>query len=105
MERLGLISVRELDDYVARWPRIYLIDVRPEEEFRVSHIRHAINIPYEEGMKWELPEKKFSVVYCERGSASMAAVRDLMRQGYHAVSVAGGIQEYHGRNLVFSGEA
>ncbi|MBS6194730.1 MAG: rhodanese-like domain-containing protein [Clostridiales bacterium] len=101
MEQLRLISVRELDDYVNRYPDVCLVDVRTEEEYRISHIRHAINLPYEEDMKWNLPRGKEVVVYCERGSTSMVAARDLKRQGYRAVSVAGGILEYRGRNLVF----
>lgn len=103
MEQLQLISVRELDDYVKRYPAVCLVDVRSEEEYRISHILHAINIPYEEGIRWKLPRGKEVVVYCERGSTSMVAARDMKRQGYPAVSVAGGILEYRGRNLVFFG--
>ena len=102
MEQLRLISVRELDEYVSRYPDVYLIDVRPENEYRFSHIRHAINIPYEEGIIWKFPEEKELVVYCERGSTSMIAVREMKRAGYRVVSVSGGISEYRGRNLVFS---
>lgn len=103
MDRLQLISVRELDDYVERYPDVCLVDVRTEEEYRISHIRHARNIPYEDGRRWNLPRGKEVVVYCERGSASMAAARDMKQQGYQVVSVAGGISEYRGRNLVFFG--
>lgn len=102
MEQIRLISVRELDAYVDRYPAVYLIDVRPEEEFRRSHIRHAVNIPYEEGIIWKLPRQKEIVVYCDRGSTSMMAARDLLKAGYRVVSVSGGIMEYRGRNLVFS---
>ena len=102
MEQLRLISVRELDEYVSRYPDVYLIDVRPENEYRFSHIRHAINIPYEEGIIWKFPEEKELVVYCERGSTSMIAARVMKRAGYRVVSVSGGISEYRGRNLVFS---
>ena len=103
MVRIRLISVRDLDDYVNRYPDVYLIDVRPENEYRFSHIRYAINIPYEEGKKWKLPRDKEIVVYCERGSTSMIAARELQKAGYHVVSVIGGISEYKGRNLVFYG--
>ena len=102
MEQLRLISVRELDEYVSRYPDVYLIDVRPENEYRFSHIRHAINIPYEEGIIWKFPEEKELVVYCERCSTSMIAAREMKRAGYRVVSVSGGISEYRGRNLVFS---
>lgn len=101
MEQFRLISVRELDDYVDRFPAVLIVDVRPREEFRFSHIRHAVNIPYEEGMVWQLPKYKELVVYCERGSTSLIAARELSREGYRVVSVSGGISEYRGRNLVF----
>ncbi|NCB92604.1 MAG: rhodanese-like domain-containing protein [Clostridia bacterium] len=102
MERFRLASVRELDDFVERYPDVVIVDVRPKEEYQISHIRYAINIPYEEEVKWNLPGKKEIIVYCERGATSLAAARKLWRQGYRVTSVAGGILEYRGRNLVFS---
>lgn len=105
MEQVRLISVRELDTYVSLYPRVTLLDVRTEEEYRISHIRYAVNIPYHEGIAWSLPRRKEVVVYCERGSASMLAARELQKLGYRVVSVAGGIQEYRGSNLVFSEHA
>lgn len=81
---------------------VWIVDVRSGEEYRRSHIRYAVNIPYEPGKEWDLPGEKEIVVYCERGATSMAAVREMIRQGYRALSVAGGITEYKGRNLVFS---
>ena len=94
---IPLISPRKLDQYVDRYPGIWIVDVRSGEEYRRSHIRHAVNIPYEPGQIWKLPRGKEIVVYCERGATSMAAAR--------AVSVAGGITEYKGRNLEFFGQS
>ena len=82
---IPLVSPRKLDQYVARYPGVWIVDVRSGEEYRRSHIRYAVNIPYEPGKEWNLPGEKEIVVYCER-----------------ALSVAGGITEYKGRNLVFS---
>lgn len=105
MEQLHLISARELDSYVDRYPKVLIIDVRPREEYEISHIRYAVNLPYQEGRFWKLPKNREIVVYCERGAASMAAARELKQQGYRVMSVAGGILEYKGRNLVFSGQS
>ena len=58
---IPLVSPRKLDQYVARYPGVWIVD-----------------------------------------ATSMAAVREMIRQGYRALSVAGGITEYKGRNLVFS---
>ena len=99
---IPLVSPRKLDQYVARYPGVWIVDVRSGEEYRRSHIRYAVNIPYEPGKEWNLPGEKEIVVYCERGATSMAAVREMIRRGYRALSVAGGITEYKGRNLVFS---
>lgn len=102
---IPLISPRKLDQYVEKYPGCWIVDVRPREEYRKSHIRHATNIPYQGGQIWKLPRKKKIIVYCERGATSMAAVREMIQQGYAAYSVAGGITEYKGRNLVFSGQS
>ena len=102
---IPLVSPRKLDQYVARYPVVWIVDVRSGEEYRRSHIRYAVNIPYEPGKEWDLPGEKEIVVYCERGATSMAAAREMIRQGYRAVSVAGGITEDKGRNLEFFGQS
>ncbi|MEE1030537.1 MAG: rhodanese-like domain-containing protein [Ruminococcus sp.] len=99
---ISLISIRELDDYVEKYMNIGIIDVRSPEEFQKSHIRSAVNIPYEEGMKWDLDRRKRYLLYCDRGATSLMAAREMKRQGYQVASVSGGIWEYTGRNLVFS---
>ena len=98
---IPLVSPRKLDQYVARYPGVWIVDVRSGEEYRRSHIRYAVNIPYEPGKEWNLPGEKEIVVYCERGATSMAAVRELIRLGYLALSEAEGITDYKGRNMVF----
>lgn len=102
---IPLISPRNLDQLVARYPKVWIVDVRSGQEYRKSHIRYAVNIPYESGKIWRMPREKEIVVYCERGATSMTAVKEMIQQGYKAVSVAGGITEYRGRNLVFSGQS
>lgn len=98
---ISLISVRELDNYVEKYMETIIIDVREKEDFQKSHIRSAINIPYEEGMEWNLNKKKRYLLYCERGVTSLMAAREMKKQGYQVASVSGGISEYKGRNLVF----
>ena len=46
---IPLVSPRKLDQYVARYPGVWIVDVRSGEEYRRSHIRYAVNIPYEPG--------------------------------------------------------
>lgn len=40
------ISARDLDGYINR-PDAVIIDLRTPEEYKKSHIRTAVNIPYE----------------------------------------------------------
>ena len=95
------VSAGELDDLAGR-PDVVLVDVRSRREYARSHIRSAVNMPWEEGISADrLPAGKLAVCYCEHGSSSMMAARELIRQGRRAGSVIGGISEYRGRNLVF----
>lgn len=99
--QMRLFSANDLDDLAAR-PDVVLVDVRSRKDFEFSHIRSAVNMPWEEGILAErLPVGKLAVCYCGHGSSSMMAARELTRQGYSAGSVIGGISEYRGRNLVF----
>lgn len=100
MKNLDTLSPDELDQYVGL-PDFIIIDVREPEEFRRSHIRGALNIPYEKIMEQKhLTKEKTIILYCGRGSASLAAGRKLAQQGYEVLSVVGGIREYRGRNLI-----
>ena len=84
------ISAKMLDYYVDR-PDTLIIDLREPESYRKSHIRGAVNIPYEElSESPPLPKEKLLIFYCDRGGASMAAARDYVRRGYRTRSVIGG---------------
>ena len=99
--QIRLFSAGELDDLAGR-PDVVLVDVRSRREYARSHIRSAVNMPWEEGISADrLPAGQLAVCYCEHGSSSMMAARELIRQGRRAGSVIGGISEYRGRNLVF----
>lgn len=101
MQQFNLISPKDLDRYVDD-PDALVIDLRTSREFQISHIKNAVNIPYENIPKMYFPEEKFLVLYCERGGSSMEAARYLTKQGYQVCSVVGGFAAYRGRNLVFS---
>lgn len=93
------IPAKELDRWV-REGRI-IIDLRSPEEYRQRHIKTAINLPYE---TWEqtfsFPRDQELVLYCERGSVSMAAARELAARNYRVKTVVGGIRAYRGPYLV-----
>lgn len=93
------IPAKELDRWVGEG-RI-IIDLRSPEEYRQKHIKNAINLPYEEF--WErfpFSREQELVLYCERGSVSMAAARELAARNYRVKTVVGGIRAYRGPYLV-----
>lgn len=98
------ISARDLDGYINR-PDAVIIDLRTPEEYKKSHIRTAVNIPYENlNTCRQFSRKKQLILYCERGSSSLFAARELTKMGYQVKSVVGGIRCYQGSNLFFSTE-
>ena len=86
------IGVCELWNMLQR-SDVSLIDVRDRCDYRKFHIRGARNLPYEEMERWkyDLPREKKLIVYCERGSTSMMAAKQLMRLGYDVYTLVGGI--------------
>lgn len=100
MFQLETISPKMLDYYVDH-NRALIIDLRAEKDYAKSHIRGAVNIPYEGGIfRFRPPRDRDVVLYCERGSLSLIAARELAREGYRVRSVIGGLHMYRGRNLV-----
>ena len=102
MLSIDTISAEELDAYVGRQDAV-IIDLRDAEEYERSHVKTAVNIPYEEIQRCRrFPKDKLLVLYCSRGSSSLFAARELMKMGYTVKSVVGGIRCYRGSNLYFS---
>ena len=67
-----------------------IVDVRTPQEFRVKHIKGAINLPIENIMKGKitLPKKKEIVVYCRTGSRSSVSAKVLRELGWSVYDVA-----------------
>lgn len=97
--KFEMITPGRLDDYVGN-PDAFIIDLREPEEFVQQHIRNAVNIPYERIQKGCMfPMDMELILYCERGSISLAAARMLAEKGYRVKTVVGGIHAYRGKNL------
>ena len=91
------ISQNELSHYLQK-PTTTLIDLRNPQSFQRGHIPGAINIPYH-----QLHPKLLStfnrntiILYCDRGSQSLLAARDLQKHGITAFSIYGGFLAYRG---------
>ena len=75
-----------------------IVDVRKREEFAVSHIPMAINLPLldiQQG-NFSLPRGKVIILYCENGGKSTLAARILSEKGYRVINTIGGLKEYRG---------
>lgn len=66
---------------------VLLIDVRTESEYRLMHIKNAINIPIDifesKIMDGTINNSKTIMVYCSSGSRSKKAIQLLNRFGYN----------------------
>lgn len=87
------IGIREFNLYRKR-SDAWVIDLRSKEEFEEVHVEGARNIPYEDLNMFQkyLPKDKLYLFYCDRGSSSLMAAKDLSRKGYRTMSLVGGIQ-------------
>ena len=87
------ISIREFNEYRKR-PDAWVIDLRSKEEFEEVHVEGARNIPFEElGMyKKYLPKDKLYLLYCDRGSSSLLAAKELGRECIRAATLVVGMQ-------------
>ncbi len=85
------LAGKDLERYRREHPRAMLIDLRPRQDFRISHVRGAVNIPYPSLGKvmGSLPVDSELVFYCERGGSAMAAARRLSEKGYRTAAVIG----------------
>ncbi len=90
------MSVPEID-VQALTPRhaegAVIIDVREPDEYREAHVVGSVLIPMGEVAERvdEIPDDQPVYVICRSGARSGRAVEWLIRQGYDATNVSGGI--------------
>ena len=65
-----------------------IVDVRTKEEYDESHVKGAINIPYDEiDEKTNLDKTKTILVYCKSGNRSTKAFDTLTSLGYNVYNM------------------
>ena len=65
-----------------------VVDVRTKEEYEESHVKGALNIPYDEiDEKTSLPKEKTILVYCRSGKRSEIAYTKLTKLGYDVIDL------------------
>ena len=90
---LPSVSAAELSEKLKNGKRPLVVDVRQPDEYRQGHINGAKLIPLGElsGRLKELPKDKEIVLVCASGSRSRSATKMLVREGYEAVNMNGGM--------------
>lgn len=89
-----------LDDLLVRSKKekVFLIDVRPEEEYKAGHIPHAVSVPLAQLKKRlnELPRNRTIVAYCRGPLCVMAveATKILGQKKYNAIRMEDGYVEW-----------
>jgi DNA-binding transcriptional ArsR family regulator len=104
-EDLQIISAEELRTKLES-QEVIVLDVRPEEEFRLGHLHGAVSVPKDQVLEYlkDVPRNIEIVAYC-RGPLCMMAdsvVQTLNRNGYKAWRLDVGVPEFteHGLELL-----
>lgn len=81
--------------YLQAHPHVMLIDLRSRQEFRHSHVKGAVNVPYEtlDRAAGRIPRGKELIFYCERGGSAMSAAREWSEKGWETAAVVGTYEE------------
>lgn len=98
--RLSLLDKAEKGD-------VFVLDVRPEAEYRTAHLPHARSIPLSELKRrlGELPQDKEIVAYCRGPFCLMSAeaVALLRESGFQARKIGDGVAEWSAAGLPIEG--
>jgi rhodanese-related sulfurtransferase len=98
---ISTISAVELNDRLKNGKRPLVIDVRQPDEYRTGHVAGAKLIPLNKlsnRMK-DLPQNREIVCVCASGNRSGSATRMLVKAGFNAVNMKGGMNSWRQANL------
>ena len=95
---LGPVELKEMIEE----NKVKLIDVRAEEDYKISHIPNSINLPYEKikedlvNDKIELSKEDINVVYCYNNLCHLGdrAAYKLADAGYPVMVMQGGFKSW-----------
>lgn len=96
---LQRLNPDEFEKLIADTANVVLLDVRTIEEYKESHVKHAIQIDFREDSFVDECLKKLSrdkqiAVYCRSGFCSNSAARILIENGFNVVDLMGGYTEW-----------
>lgn len=80
-----------------------LLDVREYEEWMAGHVDGAVHVPMQElpARLAELPNDRQIVCICRSGNRSGQVTAFLLRQGFDAVNMTGGMRAWDAEQLPF----
>jgi rhodanese-related sulfurtransferase len=91
-----IIHVNDLDNLIGK---VELIDIREVYEYKSGSIQTAKNIPMgnliSEPSKYLKKDKTYYIM-CQSGGRSNMATKELIKQGFDVINVAGGMGSYVG---------
>ncbi|MBV9575688.1 MAG: rhodanese-like domain-containing protein [Gammaproteobacteria bacterium] len=80
-----------------------VIDLRPNDLYRQSHIINAVSLRSEDihasPKKLEKYRTRTIILVCNSGTESLKIAATLLKQGYNAYSIAGGIRAWHSAQM------
>lgn len=90
------ISVSKTKELLESAERPLLLDVRNPWEYEICHIDGSQLLPLGQlpNRVAEVSRGRKIVVYCHHGQRSLMAAEFLRQEGYDAVSMAGGIEDW-----------
>ena len=90
---ISSINAREAQKQLSTNPRPLLLDVRQPDEYKSGHAPDARLIPLNElNLRLgELPKNKEILVICATGNRSRSATRQLVKAGFKATNISGGM--------------
>ena len=100
LKKVPSITMSQLEEKLKK--PIELIDVRSEMEFESGHIAKAKNIPLNRISGYKKKTDQPVYVICQSGARSKQAADLLIKQGYDAFNVQGGMNVW--RNSVKVGK-
>lgn len=88
----------EFSDAIKK-PNVYLLDVRPLEDYEKTHIpgAHHLDVTdpdFKEKALAELPKQETIAVYCNTGKRSALAQQQLLDLGFNVINLDQGITSW-----------
>jgi rhodanese-related sulfurtransferase len=98
---ISTLNSLELNDKLKNGKRPIVIDVRQPDEYRSGHIAGAKLVPLDQLSRrmTDLPQNREIVCVCASGNRSNSATRLLLKAGFNATNMKGGMVSWRSAGL------